>query len=85
MQVAIVNAVSPVAARSDDSNQFWDDRFGLIFPTSGQPETSGNNLRSLSISFSQEIIWFEVGMLWDANSFNHLQRIHFAEGPISVY
>src|SRR5688500_6042628 len=31
-----------------------------------RPESSGSNLRRLSISFSQEIIWFEVGMLWDA-------------------
>ena len=29
-------------------------------------ETSGSSLRRLSISFSQQIIWFEVGMLWDA-------------------
>jgi len=35
---------------------------------SGKCETSGSNWRRLSISFSQEIIWFEVGMLWDASN-----------------
>ena len=38
---------------------------------SGKCETSGSNWRRLSISFSQEIIWFEVGMLWDAKAINH--------------
>jgi len=37
-----------------------------ISTTCGKPETLGSNLRRLSISFSHEIIWFEVGMLWDA-------------------
>lgn len=37
--------------------------------TSGKSEISGSNLRRLSISFSQERIWFEVGMLWDASNF----------------
>jgi hypothetical protein len=36
--------------------------------TSGKPETSGINLRKLSISFSQETFWFQLGMLWDAKA-----------------
>ena len=27
--------------------------------------------RKLSISFSQAIMWFQVGMLWDANFLKH--------------
>src|SRR5687767_2619651 len=42
--------------------------------TGGEPETSGTDLRRLSISFSHEIIWFQVGMLWDAKPINKLHR-----------
>jgi uncharacterized protein len=46
------------------NNQSWDDSRRTQFPL-----TSANlrpHLRRLSISFGQEIIWFDVGMLWDA-------------------
>ena len=44
--------------------------------TSGEPETSGKQFADASISFSQEIIWFEVGMLWDAKAYQS-QEIQF--------
>ena len=31
-------------------------------------------LRSVSISVSHPTIWFQVGMLWDANIFNHHKK-----------
>jgi len=52
-------------------------RDGLFLPVASEnvpcADTICAFLRNVSISFSQEIIRFEVGMLWDAKAINHLQ------------
>jgi len=56
------------AATMLKNNDFGRDISTHSLITTGKSETSGSNFRRLSISFSQERIWFQVGMLWDAKA-----------------
>ena len=45
------------------------------FPESvGIPESCRHHIRRISFSLSQATIWFQHGMLWDANSITKLSQ-----------
>jgi hypothetical protein len=54
------------AGGSHHSNQAWDYGFFASCPLLDVFQAHTAILRSVSISLSHAIIWFQLGMLWDA-------------------